>query len=166
MGERGEEWEAVMLRKAEEEESKAVKKVKLVTSDGVTMEVEISTVKEMETIQAFMNATDTDNSIIFPLPKVSSHILSRIMELMSGEYDQELVKRLSHEELKEICMVANYLNMKTLLHLTASAIANLIQNKSVEFVRHFFNIINDFTPEEEVQLRKTHEWAFEGVDED
>ncbi|XP_068492090.1 SKP1-like protein 14 [Phaseolus vulgaris] len=105
------------------------------------MEVEISIVKEMETIQAFINALDTDDSVIFPLPTVSSHILSRIMELILKEYDQELVKRLSHEELKEICMVANYLNMKTLLHLTASAIANLIQNKSVEFVRHFFNIL-------------------------
>jgi len=105
------------------------------------MEVEISIVKEMETIQAFINALDTDDSVIFPLPRVSSHILSRIMELILKEYDQELVKRLSHEELKEICMVANYLNMKTLLHLTASAIANLIQNKSVEFVRHFFNIL-------------------------
>ncbi|XP_068492092.1 SKP1-like protein 7 [Phaseolus vulgaris] len=113
---KGEESEVVMLRKAEEEKSKAVKKVKLVTSDGVTIEVEISTVKEMETIQAFINATDTDDSVIFPLPRVSSHILSRIMELISKEYDQELVKRLSHEELKEICMVANYL---TLLHRTS-----------------------------------------------
>ncbi|KAL9317998.1 hypothetical protein ACSQ67_014515 [Phaseolus vulgaris] len=58
-----------MLRKVEEEESKAVEKVKLVTSDGVTMEVEISIVKEMETIQAFINALDTDDSVIFPLPE-------------------------------------------------------------------------------------------------
>ncbi|QCE07626.1 SKP1-like protein 14 [Vigna unguiculata] len=182
MAERGESSEAVMLKKTEEEklrkgkmivgdESKAGyeeegKKVKLVTSDGVTMEVEISIVKEMEIIQTFIGATDTDDSFIFPISNVSSHILNQIIELVKGEYDQELAKKLSHDELKEILVAANYLNMKTLFHFIATAIANVIQNKSVEFVRDFFGIVNDFTEEEEAELRKTNAWAFEGVDED
>ncbi|QCE07542.1 SKP1-like protein 14 [Vigna unguiculata] len=190
MAERGESSEAVMLKKAKEEklrkgkmivgdESKAEfeegekvkqyeeeKKVKLVTSDGVTMEVEISIVKEMETIQTFIGAIDTDNSFIFPISNVSSHILNQIIELVKGEYDEESAKKLSHDELKEMLVAANYLNMKTLFHFIATCIANIIQNKSVEFVRDFFGIINDFTEEEEAELRKTNEWAFQGVDED
>jgi len=168
MGERGESSKGVTMKKEEGEEWKKVKKVKVVTSDGVTMEVEILIVKEMKTIETFINTSDTDidSSIIFPLPNVTSHILNLIMELVSREYDQELVNRLSHDELKEMFLAADYLNMKTLLGCIAAAIANVIKNKSVEFVRNFFHISNDFTPEEEAEIRKANEWAFQGVDKD
>ena len=116
-----------------------MKKVKLVTSNGVTLEVKISIVKETKTIETFIKAFDTDSSIISLLPNVTNHILSLIMELMSRKYDQELVKRLSHDELKEMLLTANYLNMKTLLHCIAAVIANIIQNKSVEFVRRLLS---------------------------
>jgi S-phase kinase-associated protein 1 len=35
----------------------------------------------------------------------------------------------------------------------------MIKGKSVEEIRKTFNIVNDFTPEEEEAIRKENEWA-------
>jgi S-phase kinase-associated protein 1 len=37
----------------------------------------------------------------------------------------------------------------------------MIKNKSPEEIRATFNITNDFTPEEEEQVRKENEWCEE-----
>ncbi|CAJ1930756.1 unnamed protein product [Sphenostylis stenocarpa] len=158
------------MQKTEGEESKAeneeVKQVTLMTSDGVKMKVEISIVYEMEIVRSFIEVNDADHSVPFPLPNVSSHTLDLIIELVKNEYDDEFMKTFSHDELKEVLVAANYLNMKTLLDFIATAIANLLEKKSVEFIRNFFNIVNDFTPEEEAEIRKTNEWVFQDLDED
>lgn len=39
--------------------------------------------------------------------------------------------------------------------------ANMIKGKTVEEIRKHFNIVNDFTKEEEEQIRKENEWAYE-----
>ena len=46
-------------------------------------------------------------------------------------------------------MAANYLDIKSLLELACARVASMIKNKSVQEIRTFFNIENDFTPEEE-----------------
>ena len=38
-------------------------------------------------------------------------------------------------------------------------VANMIKGKSPEEIRKTFNIQNDFTPEEEDQIRRENEWA-------
>lgn len=40
-------------------------------------------------------------------------------------------------------------------------VANMIKGKAPEEIRKLFNIVNDFTPEEEEQIRKENEWAEE-----
>ena len=39
----------------------------------------------------------------------------------------------------------------------------MIKGKSPEEIRTTFNILNDFTPEEEEQIRRENEWAEERV---
>ena len=56
---------------------------------------------------------------------------------------------------------ANYLDIKPLLDLTCKTVANMIKNKSPDEIRSTFNIQNDFTPEEEEQVRKENEWCEE-----
>ncbi|KAJ7940466.1 Skp1 family, tetramerization domain-containing protein [Mycena leptocephala] len=38
-------------------------------------------------------------------------------------------------------------------------VANMIKGKTPEEIRKLFNIVNDFTPEEEAQIKKENEWA-------
>ena len=58
------------------------------------------------------------------------------------------------------------MNIKEMLEFLNQSVADRIQNKSVEYVRRFFGIESDYTPQEEAQLREGCAWAFEDVDED
>ncbi|MCH86220.1 SKP1-like protein 1A [Trifolium medium] len=41
------------------------------------------------------------------------------------------------------------------------AAAYMIKDKTPEEVRTIFNIVNDFSPEEEAKIREENKWAFE-----
>ncbi|KAA8524959.1 hypothetical protein F0562_011403 [Nyssa sinensis] len=55
----------------------------------------------------------------------------------------------------------NYLNIKSLVDLTCQTVADMIKGKTPEEIRKTFNIKNDFTPEEEEEVRRENQWAFE-----
>lgn len=60
-----------------------------------------------------------------------------------------------------LLQAANYLNIKGLLDLTCQTVADMIKGKTPEEVRKLFNIKNDYTPEEEEEVRRENAWAFE-----
>jgi S-phase kinase-associated protein 1 len=60
-----------------------------------------------------------------------------------------------------VLQAANYLNIKGLLDLTCQTVADMIKGKTPEEIRKTFNIKNDFTPEEEEEVRRENQWAFE-----
>ncbi len=60
-----------------------------------------------------------------------------------------------------VFQAANYLDIKALLDVGCKTVANMIKGKSPEEIRKTFNIQNDFTPEEEDQIRRENEWAEE-----
>jgi S-phase kinase-associated protein 1 len=74
------------------------------------------------------------------------------------EWDQKFMN-VDQEMLFEIILAANYLDIKPLLDVGCKTVANMIKGKSPEEIRKTFNIQNDFTPEEEDQIRRENEWA-------
>ncbi|KAL3634328.1 SKP1-like protein 1A [Castilleja foliolosa] len=74
-------------------------------------------------------------------------------------FDADFVN-VDYSMLFDLVLAANYLNIKSLLDLACQTVADMIKDKSPEEVREVFNIKNDFTPEEEEQVRKENEWAF------
>lgn len=58
-----------------------------------------------------------------------------------------------------LIQAANYMDIKPLLDVGCKTVANMIKGKSPEEIRKTFNITNDFTPEEEEQIRRENEWA-------
>lgn len=58
-----------------------------------------------------------------------------------------------------IAQAANYLDIKALLDVGCKTVANMIKGKSPDEIRKTFNIQNDFTSEEEEQIRRENEWA-------
>lgn len=75
-----------------------------------------------------------------------------------SEWDEDFVK-VDQATLFEMILAANYLDIKPLLDLTCKTVANMIKGKTPEEIRKTFNIINDFTPEEEEQVRRENEWC-------
>jgi S-phase kinase-associated protein 1 len=81
-----------------------------------------------------------------PIPKpLPSSNLSDLV----GEFDAKFIDIEDLEVIFEIIMAANYLDIKSLLDLSCAKIATLIRGKTPEEIRKTFNIVNDFTPEEE-----------------
>ena len=73
-------------------------------------------------------------------------------------WDVEFLK-VDQGTLFELILAANYLDVRGLLDVTCKTVANMIKGKSPEEIRRTFNIKNDFTPEEEEQIRKENAWC-------
>lgn len=73
---------------------------------------------------------------------------SNLAEIVS-EFDCKFIDLDDLEAIFDIIMAANYLDIKSLLDLSCAKIATLIRGKTPEEIRKTFNIVNDFTPEEE-----------------
>merc|ERR1719491_2159596 len=63
------------------------------------------------------------------------------------------------ELIFDLILVANDLGMRDLLDLACAKVASMIKGKSTEEIRKQFNIVNDFTPEEEEQVREENRWC-------
>ncbi|XP_044489396.1 SKP1-like protein 1B [Mangifera indica] len=75
-------------------------------------------------------------------------------------WDAEFVK-VDQATLFDLILAANYLNIKGLLDLTCQTVADMIKGKTPEEIRKLFNIKNDFNPDEEEEVRRENQWAFE-----
>jgi S-phase kinase-associated protein 1 len=103
--------------------------------------------KSEEEIKAFDNEfVKVDQSTLFDLILVSS-LLTRLS--------------CSFPSPSPRLQAANYLNIKVLLDLTCQTVAQMIKGKTPEEIRKTFNIKNDFTPEEEEEVRRENQWAFD-----
>ena len=56
---------------------------------------------------------------------------------------------------------ANYLHIKNVFDLTCQNVENILKGVTLEEIRKYFNIKNDFSPEEEEEIRHENPWAFE-----
>jgi len=56
---------------------------------------------------------------------------------------------------------ANFLDIKGLLDLTCQAMANMIKGRSPEEIRKTFDMMNDFSPEEEEEIIRDNQWALQ-----
>ncbi|CAD5221820.1 unnamed protein product [Bursaphelenchus okinawaensis] len=75
-----------------------------------------------------------------------------------SSWDVEFLK-VDQGTLFELILAANYLDVHGLLDVACKTVANMIKGKSPEEIRRTFNIKNDFTPEEEEQIRKENAWC-------
>ena len=118
-----------------------------------------------------------------PLPNVNGATLKKVIEWCEhhradyeefAEEDESTQPRLDdipdwdvsffnidQAEIFEIILAANYLDIKGLLNIGCKSVAKMITGKTPEQIRQLFNIKNDFTPEEEEQIRKENEWCNE-----
>lgn len=161
------------------------KKISLRSSDNEVFEVEEEVAMMSETIKNMMedlNDEDTGETCDqVPIHNVRGTILSKVIEYCRfhveaekkdenekaakseddiKQWDTEYMK-IDQNVLYELILAANYLNIKNLLDLCCLTVANMIKGKSPEEIRKTFNIKNDFTPEEEEEVRRENQWAFD-----
>ncbi|KAF3057043.1 SKP1-like protein 19 [Daldinia childiae] len=74
-------------------------------------------------------------------------------------WDKAFLDRLDKEEVFDLITAANFFDIEDLFKHCARWIAMVVDNMSTEQMREYFGVQNDFTPEEEEQIRKDHGWA-------
>jgi S-phase kinase-associated protein 1 len=150
--------------------SKSNNIVKLKSSDNKTFEVEEAVAVQSETLKNMVDDGCANDTI--PLPNVSGKILEMVLgwckkhvdETVTGDelnkYEADFLD-LDQADLYGLLMAANFLNVKGLLDRVLQRVADMIKGKKPEEIRRIFNIKNDFTPEEEEEIRQENAWAFD-----
>jgi S-phase kinase-associated protein 1 len=153
--------------------------VTLQSQDGEEFKVLIKCATMSETIKNLIEDAGVNDAI--PLPNVTGKILNKVIEYCNYHTEnptpqQEKEKdekdttitgwdldfcKVDQPTLFELILAANYLDVKPLLDLTCKSVANMIKGKTPDEIRKTFNIKNDFTPEEEEQVRRENEWCEE-----
>ena len=95
-----------------------------------------------------------------PMKEIEKPLKSPNMSEVVGEWDANFVT-IEQEMLFELILAANYMDIKSLLDLTCAKVASMIKGKTPEEIRKTFNIVNDFTPEEEAHVREENKWCEE-----
>ncbi|KAG8954698.1 hypothetical protein FRC04_011131 [Tulasnella sp. 424] len=157
--------------------------VTLESSDGEKFKVDKEVAERSVLIKNMIeDVGESDNPI--PLPNVNASVLRKVLEYCEhhrgdplpaadadpsnddnrkrateiSDWDQKFIQ-VDQEMLFEIILAANYMDIKPLLDVGCKTVANMIKGKTPEEIRKLFNIVNDFTPEEEAQIKKENEWA-------
>jgi len=81
-----------------------------------------------------------------------------LLESGVSDWDCQFVA-LPQEELFQVILAANHLDIQSLTELSCAKVATLIKGKNTEEIRKQFNIVNDFTPEEEERVREENRWC-------
>ncbi|KAK3424936.1 hypothetical protein EUGRSUZ_F01672 [Eucalyptus grandis] len=140
------------------------RKIVLESSDKESFEVEVAVALECQTIKHMIEDDCAGDGI--PLPNVSSKILSKIIEFCRKHVDADRERAGSaspaaaDDELKAWDAEFIKVDQATLFDLILN-VADMIKGKTPEEIRKSFNIKNDFTAEEEEEVRRENQWAFE-----
>jgi S-phase kinase-associated protein 1 len=150
--------------------------IDLVSQEGDNFQVDVNVAKMSELVKTMIPEDDDESEAQeIPLPNVKSQILGKVIEFckhyvsdpmneiekpLKSANMSEVVQEwyanyvdVEQEVLFELILAANYMDIKPLLDLTCATVASMIKGKTPEEIRKTFNIVNDFTPEEEAQVR-------------
>lgn len=145
--------------------------VKLKSKQEEVFEVEKEVAFRSVTVKNMVEDTGLETPV--PLPMVDSKILIKVIEYCKYHHkaDQEQIAEdetskwdkkfvdIDDETLFNLILAANYLDIKSLLDLTCKTVADEIKGKTPEEIRTRFNIKNDFTPEEEEEVKRENAWC-------
>ena len=137
--------------------------VTLTSMDEEVLVVPVRVAKHSSTIANMLDDVGKDGGVV-PIPNVTGRILTKVIDYctridVGSAGVENIVTGVDQSTLFELILAANYLDVKPLLELGCKTVADMIKGKSPDEIRATFNIKNDFTPEEEEQVRKELEWA-------
>jgi len=161
--------------------------VNLVSKEGDNYEVPITVAKMSELVKTMLDEDGDDGdgtgATEIPLPNVKAAVLVKVIEFCKyyrqepmTEIEKPLKSAIMAEVVQkwyaefvnveqallfELILAANYMDIKPLLDLTCATVASMIKGKTPDEIRKTFNITNDFSPEEEAQVREENKWCEE-----
>ena len=161
----------------------ATKVIKLTSQEGETVQISHKAVLRSNLVKGILEDYPDDGEV--PVNNVKTAILNKIKEYLEHYENQEpkeIERPLASNDFKEcidewdysfidldldqifeLILAANYMDIKPLLELASAKIASLIKGKTTEEIRKLFNIVSDFTPEEEAQIIEENKWCLDNL---
>ncbi|KFK33480.1 hypothetical protein AALP_AA5G018800 [Arabis alpina] len=158
--------------------SSSTNKIVLISGDGISFEVTEAVAREFQPVAHIIE--DDCAITTTTISNVTGEILSKMIEYSKKHveeapideedkegkkklqiWDEEFMKQFNMEILFQLILAADYSTNKGLLDLTCCTVADHIKDMTPDEVRTLFNIENDYTTEEEEEIRKENAWAFE-----
>ncbi|CAL4900564.1 unnamed protein product [Urochloa decumbens] len=155
----------------------AEKVIVLRCCDGEEFAVAVPVARKCGTIRNMIDDDCVDGGV--PLPNVGGPAMARVLEYLNTKaaaatggaeeaaaaantkgFEKGFFEKMNKEALFDVILAANYLNAEELLDAAMLCAADRITGRTVAEIREFFGLENDFTPEEEVEIRKENSWAF------
>mmetsp|Transcript_4753 Transcript_4753/g.8268 ORF Transcript_4753/g.8268 Transcript_4753/m.8268 type:complete len:169 (-) Transcript_4753:424-930(-) len=155
--------------------------VNLVSKEGESFSVAVEVAKMSKLVETTIDDDADDDGNDIMLPNVKATVLAKVIEYCEHYKQEEMtpiqtpLKSSKLEDLVqpwyvefvnvdrvmlfELVTAANFMDIKPLLDLTCLAVSIMIKGKSPEELRRIFNISNEFTPEEEAQVREENKWC-------
>lgn len=152
-----------------------------ISKEGDNFPVAKAVANMSELVKSMMDDDEDEKEI--PLPNVKAQVLRKVIEFCEHHLEEpmtEIEKPLKSQNMAdvvqqwyasfvdleqvllfELILAANYMDIKPLLDLTCATVASMIKGKTPEEIRTTFNITNDFSPEEEAQVREENKWCEE-----
>nr|GMD80031.1 SKP1-like protein 1A [Ipomoea batatas] len=147
------------------------KMVRLRANDGEEFVVAKSVAVLSQTVKFVVEDAGLGEDSIIPLLKVDGRTLAKILEYCKvhsatdktnpekKEFDKKFAD-VDQAELYDLLTATNYLGISELMEILVQRFAAMIKGKTVEEIREIFNIKNDFTPEEQEEIRRENAWAY------
>ena len=148
--------------------------ITLVSSDNENFHVEKSLAMEIGAVRNVLE--DFEDEKIIPLSNVNKETMKKVIDFIEHHHQYTFLTRNEYEKkgvltswdmsffdmeqqkLFELIIAANLLDVQELFDLGCKYIAELIKGKSVDELRKTFGIVNDFTKEEEEDIREKNKW--------
>lgn len=162
--------------------------ITLRSSDGEDLIVPEAVAVQAHAIRHMIVEDDSAQDVI-SLPNVSAKILTKVMEYCKRHADASIASETTNEganimplftqrpdeewstwekqfvdvdweTLFDLTMAAYYLQIERLTDLACKKVADMMMEKTPEEIRRTFQIVDDYTSEEEEEIRREYYWAF------
>jgi len=134
-------------------------------------------------VEATIDGSDENDEVPdVPLPNIKTNTLQKVIEYckyyiteeamtpiitpLKSDKMEDLVQKwyaefveVDQATLFELVYAANFMDVKPLLDLTCLAVSIFIKGKSAKDIRNIFGISENFSPDEEAQLRQENQWC-------
>ncbi|QEL59777.1 hypothetical protein CJJ09_001863 [Candidozyma auris] len=130
-------------------------KVVIISSDEEKFPVDVEVATKSVLIKNMISdlkpdLDEDDEDFEIPTPNVRANVLAKVLEWCE-HHKNTVFPDDDDEDARK--------SASPLLDAGCKIIAEMIKHKSPEELRKTFNIVNDFSPEEEAAIRKENEWA-------
>ena len=157
-------------------------KLNLESSDKKVFSVDVEVVKKSLTLRDLItnlgieeDGDGNEDGVPIPLPKVDAAILEKLLQWAKehkddppastddetkyrtdniSDSDKEFFN-MDQAALLQLIHAANFMNMPDLLLTACKTVANIIKERTVQEIRDYFHIENDFTPEQEEHVKQS-----------